>query len=76
MPELVRLGKVVVRMFADDHAPPHFHVITPDGEVIIRIDDFVILQGRISRRDVNVALEWAAANRGILENTWRRLNER
>ncbi|WP_370881269.1 DUF4160 domain-containing protein [Pseudomonas synxantha] len=25
-------------MYPDDHAPPHFHVQTPDGESLVQIE--------------------------------------
>jgi len=30
MPTLQRFGSVSVRMYADDHLPPHFHIVAPD----------------------------------------------
>ena len=29
MPVLQRFGSVSVRMYADDHRPPHFHIVAP-----------------------------------------------
>lgn len=40
MPTLVAIGNIRIRMFADDHNPPHFHVLTPDHEALLRIADF------------------------------------
>lgn len=45
MPTIQRFGAVVVRMYADDHAPPHFHIEAPDFEVLVRLSDFVIIAG-------------------------------
>jgi len=30
MPTLHRFGAVSVRIYADDHRPPHFHIVAPD----------------------------------------------
>ena len=30
MPTVQRFGAVSVRMYADDHRPPHFHIVAPD----------------------------------------------
>lgn len=76
MPTIVRIGNVLIRIFADDHNPPHFHVITPDHEVIVLISDLSIMAGTIDRRSLDAALEWAASNRKVLEDEWNRLNER
>ena len=37
MPTLQRFGSVSVRMYADDHRPPHFHIVAPDFQVLVRI---------------------------------------
>ena len=76
MPTLARLGNVLIRMFADDHDPPHFHVVTPDHAATVLIADLTILTGRIDRRSLDTALEWARNNRELLRNEWTRLNER
>jgi hypothetical protein len=62
MPTLARFGKLLIQTYADDHAPPHFHVVTPDDEALIRIDGFEAIAGSIRRRDLAIALEWASAN--------------
>jgi hypothetical protein len=63
-------------MFADDHYPPHFHVVTPDYEVLVRIADLMVIAGVIDRKSLEPALAWAEGNRSVLEAEWRRLNER
>lgn len=37
MPELSRFYGIVVRMYFDDHAPPHFHAAYGADEVVIDI---------------------------------------
>lgn len=48
MPTIFRLGRVQVRMFFDDHHPPHCHLWTPDGEMQIALADLSTMRGRIS----------------------------
>lgn len=76
MPTLATLGSLRIRLFADDHNPPHFHAVTPDGEVLIAIFDLAVMAGRIDRRSLDIALVWARENRALLETEWRRINER
>ena len=76
MPTIVRLGKVLIQVYADDHNPPHFHVVTPDYEALVLISDLSILRGSIDRRSLDAALAWASENKEVLENEWQRLNER
>lgn len=76
MPTLVRIGNLKIQMFADDHNPAHFHVVTPDYEVLVQIGDFTVLAGSIDRRSYDAAVAWAIENRKVLEDEWNRLNER
>jgi hypothetical protein len=76
MPTIVTIGNIRIRMFADDHNPPHFHVLTPDHEALVLISDFTVLRGSIDRRSYEIALRWASENRELLDNEWQRLNER
>jgi hypothetical protein len=61
MPTLHRFGAVSVRMYADDHRPPHFHIVAPDFQVLVRISE---------------AIAWARAHRESLALKWAELNER
>lgn len=78
MPVIIRFGNVKIMMFSDDHNPPHFHVSTPDHDALIRLSDLSVLQGRITRKTLDMVQIWAseAKNRAILEREWSRLNER
>ena len=74
MPTLIKLGKLKIQIFADDHNPPHFHVVTPDHEALIRIEDLGIHRGSMDRRSLETALAWARQNKEVLENGWKRFN--
>jgi len=76
MPTIVKIGKIKIRIFADDHHPPHFHIVTPDYKISVRIADFKTLAGRMDRHSFDIAIKWAAKNKKVLENEWKRLNPR
>jgi len=76
MPTLQRFGAIVVRMYADDHAPPHFHIEAPDFEVLVRISDFAIIAGEARPGQIAEVLRWAETERPILALKWAELNER
>jgi hypothetical protein len=76
LPTLEWIGAVKIQMFADDHNPPHFHVTSPRGAVLVKIDDLTVLEGEIDRRDLDDAKAWAEKNRQVLSDEWERLNER
>jgi hypothetical protein len=57
MPELSRFFGIVIRMYYDDHPPPHFHAIYGGQEAQVGIDPIVILQGNLPRRAVSMVVE-------------------
>ena len=62
-------------MYAADHQPPHFQVRLRDGrEALVEISSLRPLSSAIAPRELAAAIEWAAANRPVLEATWRELN--
>lgn len=74
MPTLFRSGKVLIRMFGNDHDPPHFHIWTPDMEMQIALADLSTLRGSIRKRDYDTAMAWARENRSLLQAAWNELN--
>jgi hypothetical protein len=76
MPTIARLSGAVIRMYADDHPPPHFHLVGAKSDAMIRLDTLDMLRGVADRRDLAEAVAWARSNLGALEMEWTRLNER
>jgi hypothetical protein len=76
MPELQRFGAVSVRMYADDHRPPHFHIVAPDFQVLVRISDFKVIEGKTRPSQIAEAMAWARAHKEALALCWAQLNER
>lgn len=50
---------ILIQMFWQDHAPPHFHVLYGEYELLINIRTLEILQGEMPRRAQALVLEWA-----------------
>ena len=76
MPTLQRFGAVSVRMYADDHRPPHFHIVAPDFQVLVRISDLKVIEGEARPVQIAEAIAWARAHRESLALKWAELNER
>lgn len=76
MPELKRFGSISLRMYPDDHAPPHFHLVGPAFQVLVRISDLEVVAGSVRNADIREPLRWAEANRASLIAKWTELNER
>jgi hypothetical protein len=73
MNTLYRDGKLKITVYAD-HNPPHFHVITPDGESVIDLATLAETQAGAPRKQIATAIAWAMSHRAELDAEWRRLN--
>jgi len=56
MPEIIRFARSVLRMYADDHRPPHFHVVGSDFAVMVDIRSLEIISGEARTGDIAEAL--------------------
>jgi Domain of unknown function (DUF4160) len=70
MPELSRFFGIVVAMFYNDHAPPHFHARYGSHRAIVAIDELAVLEGWLPPRALGLVTEWAALHREELRRTW------
>jgi hypothetical protein len=50
MPEISRFFGIVIRMFFDDHNPPHFHAFYGEDQVLIDIRNLSVFAGRLPPR--------------------------
>jgi Domain of unknown function (DUF4160) len=57
MPELCRFFGIIIRMYFNDHDPPHFHAVYGEDEVLIEIDTLVVVRGELPR-------DWELARSG------------
>jgi len=76
MPTLQRFGSVSLRMYADDHRPPHFHIVGPDFQALVRISDLTTIAGDARPNEIAEAPAWAQAHQEMLALEWVELNER
>lgn len=75
MPELSRFFGIIIRMYYDDHPPPHFHAVYGDAEAQIGIDPIAMLSGDLPRRAVSMVIEWAALHQTELFANWQLLRD-
>jgi hypothetical protein len=76
MPELSRFFGVVIKMFWDDHNPPHFHAFYAGEEVLIDINTLSVFAGHLSPRALGLVIEWATLHQRELQDDWRRAQGR
>jgi hypothetical protein len=70
MPEISRFFGLVIRMYFNDHLPPHFHAEYGEHIAEIGIETLEIIKGELPRRALALVLEWAALHRDELRQDW------
>ncbi len=70
MPELSRFFGIVILMYYNDHAPPHFHARYGSEKAIVAIDSLRVLEGRLSPRALGLVMEWATLHHDELLEDW------
>ena len=70
MPTISAFYGILIQMFWSDHAPPHFHALYSEYEVLIDIRTLDILEGEMPRRALALILEWAQEHRAELIEDW------
>jgi hypothetical protein len=71
MPTIARFYGIVIQMYWDDHAPPHFHARYGRAKAIVRISDAVVIAGELPPVATRMVREWALARRAQLEHNWQ-----
>ena len=62
MPEISRFYGIVIKMFFDDHNPPHFHALYGEHEVLIDINTLAVFAGHIPSRALGLVIECTKMN--------------
>jgi phosphomannomutase len=72
MPEISRFYGIVIKMFFDDHNPPHLHALYGEYEVLININSFAVFAGNLPPRALGLVIEWATQHQDELLINWER----
>jgi hypothetical protein len=72
MPEISRFFGIVIKMYWDDHNPPHFHAFYADALALIDIHSLSVFSGSLSPRALGLVIEWATLHQQELLADWRR----
>ncbi len=72
MPEISRFLGMVIRMYWDEHPPPHFHVEYAGEQAVVRIDTLEVVKGHLPRRAMALLAEWTLLHRAELQENWAR----
>lgn len=58
MPTISQFYGIIIRMFFEEHAPPHFHAQYGEHKAAINILTLELEDGKLPRRALNLVLEW------------------
>jgi hypothetical protein len=70
MPEISRFFGIVVRMFFNEHNPPHVHVEFQDGKAVFDLAGNITHGGLKSRTAVRLVREWIDLHVDELRADW------
>lgn len=70
MPTISAFYGILIRMYWNEHAPPHFHAIYNENEILINIKTLEIIDGNMPNRALSLVLEWSFNNRDELLENW------
>ncbi len=70
MPEISRFYGIVIRMFYDEHNPPHFHTQYGEFNAVIKIHDYALMEGYLPPKALGLVTEWANIHRDELLKNW------
>ncbi len=72
MPEICRFFGISIRLYYNDHQPPHFHVVYGEQSAVIAIRSLMVLEGSLSPRALGLVIEWASQHQEDLLKLWER----
>jgi hypothetical protein len=72
MPEVSRFYGIVIKIFYDDHHPPHFHAEYGEHEVLVGIGTLAIVGGWLPARAFGLVTEWASLHQQDLLAAWEK----
>ncbi len=76
MPEISRFLGIIIVMYYNDHAPPHFHAKYGDFEAVIAIASGEMVEGRLPPRVFGLVQEWREYHKVELLEDWALARER
>ncbi|MEO5363712.1 MAG: DUF4160 domain-containing protein [Magnetococcus sp. DMHC-8] len=70
MPKISLFYGIVIRMFFDEHVPPHFHAHYGHCQALIDINNLEVIKGDLPRRARELVLDWAELHQAELLRNW------
>ncbi len=72
MPIISVFFGIVIRMYHDDHPPPHFHASYQGFDAFVAIASGEVLAGKLPKKAARIVRQWALDHHDELMANWDR----
>ncbi|MBR3133537.1 MAG: DUF4160 domain-containing protein [Clostridia bacterium] len=69
MPTISMFFGILIRMYYDDHNPPHFHAFYNENHATFTFDG-KILEGKFPKKELKLVEAWSIIHKKELEANW------
>ncbi|HEX4861063.1 MAG TPA: DUF4160 domain-containing protein [Rhizomicrobium sp.] len=70
VPTISQFYGITIRMYVNDHNPPHFHAQYGGDEAYVDLKTGEVFKGRLPRSAVRLVRRWALARQAELMDNW------
>ena len=70
MPTVAIMEGAKLLFYANDHPPPHFHVILAEHRAVIDIKTLELARGELPKAKLRAVVRWATSRRTALLEAW------
>jgi hypothetical protein len=71
MPVISYFFGIYIRMYQDDHNPPHFHVEYQGHQALMAIETGEVLAGSLPSKAIKLVREWTKEHQDELLSNWQ-----
>ena len=72
MPIISTFFGITIRMYYNDHAPPHFHAFYQGFEAFVSIETGEVIEGQLPTRARRLVQDWCLDHADDLMQNWTR----
>ena len=70
MPVISRFYGIIIKLYFNDHMPPHFHVIYGEYNAMFDMNTLQMIEGDLPNRAKKLVVEWGILHKEELIKIW------
>jgi len=70
VPVITRFYGILIKMYPNDHVPPHFHAIYGEYNGVFSIEEIKMIEGDLPKKANKLITEWAEMYKNELMKIW------